>query len=270
MTWKLLAIVPISLLSISGAISQGIGLPSQARQEPVEILADNGIEWHREAQAYIAHGNAKARQGDVTVHANQLTAFYEKGNDGTSQIWRIDADGNVRITSPTQTAYGDKGVYQVTKGVFILTGSPRLITQTDKITAQRSLEFYEHKSLAVARGEAVTIRGDKRLRADVLSAHFVKRPDGKNEVDRVDAYDNVMISSPEEIITSKRGIYYTKTGIIFLRGSVKITRGKDQLNGETAEVNLNTGISRLLSGGTKQVRGIFQPKNSSLVRPAEN
>ena len=48
--------------------------------------------------------------------------------------------------------------------------------------------------------------------------------------------------------------------MIILKGGVKITRGPDQLNGDKAEINLNSGVSRLLSGGGKKVRGLFGPK----------
>lgn len=255
----LAAVAVIAVFSWSlEATAQGLALPNQARGKPVEIHADQGIEWQQDAQAYIARGNASAKQGDVAVHADELTAHYKKGADGKTQIWRIDADGNVRITSPRQTAYGKKGVYDVTQGIFVLTGAPRMVTETDKISARNSLEFWEMKSLAVARGDAVAIRGDKRLRADVLTAHFTEGKDGKSQVNRVDAYDNVLISSPNEIVRGRRGVYNTQTGIIVLRGSVKITRGNDQLNGEAAEVNLNTGVSRLLSGNSGRVRGFFQ------------
>lgn len=266
MTLRLIALTFLALFLPSQAQAQALGLPNQTRNLPIEIHADNGIEWQQDAQAYIARGNARALQGNVTVHADQLTAYYEKGANGSSQIWRIDADGHVRITTPQQTAYGEKGVYEVTKRVFILTGSPRLVTKTEEITAKKSIEFLEAKSLAVARGNAMVIRADKRLRADVLTAYFVKGKDGKNQVDRVDAYDNVTISTPNEIVRSRRGVYHTKTGMVELRGSVKITRGSDQLNGESAEVNLNTGVSRLLSGGGSQVRGIFQPQRKNLGR----
>ena len=266
MTPRLLALAFATLITASNALSQGLELPNQARELPIEIHAENGMEWQQDAQAYIARGNARAQQGDVTVHADQLTAYYEKGADGNTQIWRIDADGHVRITTPQQTAYGKKGVYQVTKSIFVLTGSPRLVTKTDEITAKLSIEFFEAKSLAVARGDAVAIREDKRLRADVLTAYFVKGKNGKSQVDRVDAYGNVLITTPNEIVRGHRGVYHTKTGIVELRGSVKITRGNDQLNGELAEVNLNTGVSRLLSDGKGQVHGIFQPKRNILGR----
>jgi lipopolysaccharide export system protein LptA len=257
------------LLSCSGrVVAQGLGLPDQSREQPVEIHADHGIEWQQDAQAYIARGNARAQQGEVAVHADRLTAYYRKGADGKTQIWRIDADGNVRIVSPEQTAYGEKGVYEIEKGVFVLTGAPRLVTGTDRISAKQSLEFWEKRSLAVARGDATAVRDDRRLRADVLTAHFAEDKDGKSRVTRVDAFDNVLISTPEEIVRARRGVYNTITGIINLRGSVKITRGKDQLNGDAAEVNLNTGVSRMLSGGSGRVRGVFQPEGNNLPRGA--
>ena len=131
----------------------------------------------------------------------------------------------------------------------------------------KSIEFWEKKSMAIARGNAIAVQDDKTLRADILTALFKKMPNGRNEIVRVDAYDNVSIKSPKEVIRGKRGIYNTKTGIVILHGGVKITRGQDQLNGDSAEVNLNTGVSRLLSTGKKKVRGLLGPKN---FRPEKN
>ena len=51
-----------------------------------------------------------------------------------------------------------------------------------------------------------------------------------------------------------------------MSGNVRITRGQNQLNGDFAEVNLSTGISRLLtstdSAGDKRVRGLFVPQKA--------
>ena len=151
--------------------------------------------------------------------------------------------------------------------ILVLTGSPRLETQTDRITARDSLEFWDQKSMAVARGDAIAVREDKRLRADVLTGLFVKGKDGKNHLDRVEAFDNVVVSSPTEIVRGQRGVYDVNTGIAVVRGSVKITRGTDQLNGEIAEVNMNTGVSRMLSGQTGRVRGFFQPRSTVPQKP---
>lgn len=257
---SVLLVAMLAAVSLSATVlAQGIGLPGQSRNTPLEINADQGIEWQQKTQAYIARGNARAAQGDVAVHAETLTAYYREKQGGGTTIWRIDADQKVRIVSPTQRAFGDKGVYDVDNGILVLTGNVRMETETDRITARDSLEYWEKRNLAVARGNAIAERGENKLRADVLTAHFYKDAKGKSRVRQVDAFDNIVITTPDEIVRSNRGVYDVETGIAKLTGSVKITRGTNQLNGEYAEVNLNTGVSRLFGKGGG-VRGIFTPE----------
>lgn len=258
------AAVAMLLLAAGGACAQGVGLPTQANGKPVEITADEGIEWQQKVQSYIARGNARAAQGDVAVYADILTAHYRDSAGGGTSIWRIDADGKVRIATPTQTAYGDKGVYDVENGILVLTGGVRLDTETDRITARDSLEYWEKRNLAVARGNAIATRGENTLRADILTAHFVNDKDGKSRVRQLDAFDNVVITTPDEVVRSHRGVYDVETGIATLTGSVKITRGDNQLNGEYAEVDLNTGVSRLFGRGKGGVQGIITPEKLPL------
>ena len=258
----------VAVLGFGGAaLAQGVGLPGQSGDKPIEINAEQGIEWQQRNKAYIARGNARAAQGDVAVHADVLTAYYRETDAGGTDIWRIDAEGNVRIVTPTQRAFGDKAVYDVDNGVLVLTGKVRLDTETDRITARDSIEYWEKRNLAVARGNAIAIRGENRLRADVLTAHFAKDKKGKARVRQVDAFDNIVITTPDEIVRSSRGIYDVETGIATLTGSVKITRGTNQLNGAYAEVNLNTGVSRIFGRGRGGVQGIFTPEK---VAPREN
>ena len=263
--WQIIApCTALAFLSFGGAaIAQGVGLPGQSGDKPIEINAEQGIEWQQRNKAYIARGNARAAQGDVAVHADVLTAYYRATDAGGTEIWRIDAEENVRIVTPTQRAYGDKAVYDVDNGVLVLTGRVRLETETDLITARDSIEYWEKRNLAVARGNAVAIRGESRLRADLLTAHFAKDQNGKARVRQVDAFDNIVITTPDEIVRSSRGIYDVESGIATLTGSVKITRGTDQLNGAYAEVNLNTGVSRIFGRGRGGVQGIFTPEKAA-------
>lgn len=240
------------------ASGQVIGLPGQDRSRPIEINAEDGIEWRQSDKVYVARGKARAAQGDMTVHADVLTAHYRELAGGGTEIWRIEADGRVSIASPRQTAHGQKAVYDVGKGILVLTGNVRLETETDRIVARDSLEYWERKNVAVARGKAVAIRGDRRLAADILQAHFKKDARGAAKVYEIEAFDNVVISSAEEIVRAEYGIYNVETGIANLIGSVKITRGDNQLNGARAQVNLNTGVSTLLGGG-EGVRGYLKP-----------
>jgi lipopolysaccharide export system protein LptA len=191
-----LTVIALTIMSVSGFAAQSLGLGTKG-DKPIQIYADNGIEWNQNTHQYIARGNAKAIQGTTTVYGDTLVAYYEEVAGGNTEVYRLDALGRVRIVSPTETAYGDKGVYDVRKGVLVMTGKNlKLVTQSEVITARDSLEYYEAKSLAVARGNAVstpivaTGKGDKSksgsksddkstdpsgrtVRADILTAHFL-------------------------------------------------------------------------------------------------
>jgi lipopolysaccharide export system protein LptA len=58
-------------------------------------------------------------------------------------------------------------------------------------------------------------------------------------------------------------VYVPDTGIARLAGKVRITRGQNQLNGTEAEVNMKTGISRLLAGTGERVKGLVIPNDET-------
>ena len=247
--------------------AQSLGF-GRGNSDPIHIEANDGIEWQRTKKVYVARGNARASQGGVTVEADVLIAHYRSTESGSDEIYRIDADGNVRILSESETATSDKAVYDVVKGVLVLTGEQvRLVTPQDTIIARDSLEYYEDRQLAVARGDALAIREDRRVRADTLLAHFTSQEGKKrsSKMDRIEAIGNVHLSTATDIVTANRGDYQLNAGLATVTGDVRITRGETQLNGNRAEVNLNTGQSRLLTdpAGTQKsggrVRAIFKP-----------
>ncbi|RAU23651.1 hypothetical protein CU669_00660 [Paramagnetospirillum kuznetsovii] len=281
----------------TGALAQGFEM-SKSGDQQIQVYSDNGIEWHSEELRVVARGNAHAIRGDMTIDADVLTAHYRKGAKG-DEIWRLDADGNVVIRSPNDTATGHKAIYDLDKAVFVLKGSPaKLVTPTDSFQATDSLEYWELKRMAVLRGDAVATQDTKTLKGDVLTAHFKdkdpnagakgkpgakpaapqsKPMDGKPgaksdsggglELQRSDAYGHVQIITPTEVVTGERGDYNAETGIATVSGSVKISReGGNQLEGGWAHVNLNTGVSKLFPGTPggadtgKRVQGVFIPQ----------
>ena len=250
----------------SSAVAQGIG-QFQGGDKPLEITADDGIEWHRNDKLYIARGNARASQGDLAVLAEVLTARYRNGADGSVEIYRLEADGDVRMISANETITADTGVYDLDKGVLVLKGDNlKLETPEDVITARDSLEYWDQEQIAVARGDAMARRGDTELRADVLTAYFKQDEEDKLAINTVRADGGVEIVTPEEFATGDTGVYYVSQELATLTGKVKITRGDNQLNGAYAEVNLKTGVSRLLgappgtSASDTRVRGLLLPE----------
>ena len=234
-------------------------------------------------------------RGTTTVTADTLTAYYRQGASG-NEIWRIDADGNVTIATPTETATGYKGTYDLDKSIFVLRGTPaKLVTPTDVVTAKDTLEYWELQRMAVARGDAyASSNSEKSIKADVLTAHFkdkdgtaaapgakpgakpaakpaakkssADKDGGSLELQRADAYGHVVLTTPQEVVTGDRGDYNAESGIATVTGSVKLTRDGNELNGGFAHVNLNTGISKLFGAapggkdGDTRARGTFTPE----------
>ena len=262
------ALAPV-LAALTALLLQTVPVPAQvpgagsSQGLPIAVDADQAIEWHQEQKAYVARGNAVAKRGDVTISGDTLVAYYRDIPAGGTEIFRLAADGKVHIFSPTQNVYGDRAVYDVDKLVAVVTGSDlKLVTPTDVVTAKDSLEYWETQKLAVARGDAMAVREQNRVNADVLVGLFADGADGSMEMTRIDAQGNVVITTPTDVARGRQGVYNLKTEIATLTGDVRLTRGENHLNGQTAEVNMKTGISRLLSTGDRsggRVKGLFIP-----------
>src|SRR6516162_2782446 len=167
------------------AAAQGLNLGAASEDRPIAISATSGIEWQQDAQVYIARGNATAKRGTTEVYADTLTAHYRPSKTAGSdtEVYRLDADGHVLIKGETQTVVGDQAVWDVDQQTGIVTGKAlKLTTPTDVVTARDSLEWYDQKQIAVARGDAVAVRDNaKRIRADVLTAHMTKTKTGETK-----------------------------------------------------------------------------------------
>lgn len=250
------------------AWGQGFDMASRAGGKgPIEVTAEQGIEWTQDRKLFIARGNAKATRGNVSVMGDTLTAHYRENAGGDTEIYQLDAEGNVTIATPTEKGTGSFATYNMDSAKLLLRGAPaRLTTPTDTVTASQSIEYDERTRLATARGDAVAIRGDKRIKSDVLTARFKEDAKGQLVLTRADALGNVVLTTAQDVVTGDKGDYNAETGIATLTGSVKITRDQNQLNGGYAQVNLNTGVSKLFAappgtaGASQRVQGIFVPE----------
>ena len=291
----------LALLLAVPAAAQNLDLTQGG---PIEITSTDGIEWRQAEQVVIARGNARAVRDGVTVDAARLIARYRpRAGAGQpaagespvsgSELWRLEAEGNVRIASATERAQGERAVYDMDQAVMVLSGGAlRLETPDQVITARDSLEYYPQRRMAVARGGALVVTtDDRRVAADTLVAYFVEAPPpgatpaaapanpppqptarpgipglpGAGEgsrIERVEAFGNVEIRTPEEVVRGERGVYSPQTGLARLVGGVRITRGDNQLNGTEAIVNLRTGISRLVSAPGQRVQGLVVPQQN--------
>ena len=59
--------------------------------QPIEIFADNGIEWHKNKNKYVALGNAKALSGTLSLESDQIEAFYKENDSSSMNITEVRA-----------------------------------------------------------------------------------------------------------------------------------------------------------------------------------
>lgn len=273
--------------------AQGIDM---SQGGPVDITATNGIEWRQAEQVVVARGDARAVRDGTTIEAARLLARYRPqggaarpagGNEsplsGGSEIWRMEAEGDVRIFTPTDTARGDRAVYDMDQSVLVLTGRAiSYATSQHNISARDSLEYWTQRRMAVARGSALVVTGDgRRIAADTLVAYMLEDPPagarpasapragtegaagpppGQGRMDRVELFGNVELRTETEVIRGDRAVYSAVSGMARVLGNVRITRGENLVAGREALVNLNTGVSRILSQPGERVQGIITPQ----------
>lgn len=312
------AALALLLLAAAPAAAQGIDL---SQGGPIAITARDGITWLRAEHEVIARGDARAVRQNVTVIADRLLAWYRpkaaapsgtapsgtaakatppaapasaaspsgggigEEEGGGNEIYRLEAQGHVRIFTPTDRATCDRAVYDLDQAVLVMTGRDlRLVTPNEVLTAKQDLEYWSAKHMAVARGDAVVVTRDaRRISADVLVAYTTPAPAqaaapaaaatpapsgtpttadplaASGKLKRVEAFGHVVLRTPTDIVTGDRAVYVPATGQARLVGGVRITRGGNQLAGQAADVDLKTGVATLLSGGQARVQGLIVP-----------
>lgn len=106
---------------------------------PVDVSADR-IEVQDRADRAIFAGNVHVVQAEMTLDTPRLTVAYSGGqNTGNNnvQIHRLDAAGGVVVKSPTETAKGDFGIYDLDRKLITLIGNVQLNREQNQVNGSR-------------------------------------------------------------------------------------------------------------------------------------
>lgn len=130
--------------------------------------------------------------------------------------------------------------------------------------AADSMEVEQERQVATFKGNVEAKQGDLRLRADVLVVHYADRDDGDGKtITLIEADGNVFVSSPDETAQGRHGVYDVSQRTIALDGPVVLTRGDNVIRGDRLELELETGLSRVLGGADGRVKGVFVPEEAT-------
>ncbi len=127
-----LAAIPLASLAV--AQQPVSALKGHDPDAPIDVAADR-IEVQDRSDRAVFAGNVRVRQAQLTLDTERLTVAYSSA--GGIQIRRLDASGGVTVKSPSETARGNFGIYDLDRKLITLIGAVQLSRGGSQINGQR-------------------------------------------------------------------------------------------------------------------------------------
>jgi lipopolysaccharide export system protein LptA len=153
--------------------------------QPIEITADR-LDVDQVNKRAVFGGNVNAVQGDVHLAGELLTVFYDEKSEGAAappaatdaqdeaseardgdqaagagaRIRRMEVTGGVHVSSPTETATGDQGIYDLEAGTITLNGNV-ILTRGENILrgSQLNIDVESGKSVIIGAADSGRVKG---------------------------------------------------------------------------------------------------------------
>lgn len=285
-----------TLMPSSDAVSADTATEDQSHGQVVHLFWKKEEIYDHNRQTVTLTGGARAQRGDMTVDADTLVGYLrpkqkpagatdtadsssQNGGDDDMELYRVEAFGHVHIYNLEDQGWGDHGLYDVDKGVLLMTGKAmKFTTPRQLMTARDLVEYYPHTRVSIGWGDATVNTSDgKRITADIMQA--VELSDAQKaanrasqtagtqksksgNLDRSYGWGHVVIRTERQTATGDRGVYLAGPELARLIGHVHVTQGQNQNNGSQAIVNLKTGVSHMMSGSSDPVQGLIVPNET--------
>jgi lipopolysaccharide export system protein LptA len=144
---------------------KGFGGLSYDSNKPIQVNA-NTFFADLNADTGTYQGNVVVVQGDMKLHADVVKVYAPNG-----KARRMEAHGHVVVDSPSGTATGDDGTYDVVTRVIHLTGNVVL-------TKDRNVMHGNALDVAMATGQAHLVATDQQGRPARVQAVFIPNQQG--------------------------------------------------------------------------------------------
>ncbi|WP_237152662.1 LptA/OstA family protein [Oryzibacter oryziterrae] len=146
---------------------QGLGMSSN---QPIQFEAES-LEVRDQEHMAVFSGHVIVRQEQTVLKADTLNVYYQGSaaaqatggqpsdapatpGQGNQQVKRLEANGNVLVTSGQQTASGNAAVFDTTLNTIVLTGNV-VLTQGDNVIRGARLVINVETSQAKMEGGRV-------------------------------------------------------------------------------------------------------------------
>lgn len=227
----------------------------------------------------------KAQTKEMYYEVDQSRVYGNKPVIANGKLGHLDTQAFEYFTN--------KDLLQL-KGKTKINTSDEVFGSKIDIFASKRVEFYRNQQKMVAMGDAVVTKDNLKVSGDVLTAIFAKGEDGKtglkdfsgdgsvvvdngknkvyadhlkaffkdntgnnSAIDRIEMTGNVKTKNSEGEVHAQKGVYYPDSGDVKLFDDVVIIKDGNSMRGNTAETNLNTGISKVGTSGKGRISGVI-------------
>lgn len=182
----------VQLLTLFLILVATFFLPLQARAQeeptgvtPIQIEADR-METSRQGGRVLFTGNITARQGNLVIHADEMTVVYAVDSPAAggppvqesglhSKIEKLLARGNVKIVQEDWTAAGDSMTYSAADRVATLAGNARAWQDKNEVTGETIILYLDEGKSVVQKSS----REGGRVKALIYSSGGDKSGDDR-------------------------------------------------------------------------------------------
>ncbi len=124
------AMLAAPLAAQSALKNHNTDAPIDVDAKAIDVLDANGKA--------VFSGDVRIIQGTMKLNADSVTVFYSRSKKGGDPaIERLDAQNNVKLVTPTESATGRTGIYDVAQKTITLVGGVTLTRGENVLHGQR-------------------------------------------------------------------------------------------------------------------------------------
>ncbi len=236
---------PIALMENVARVRQSKQF--EATSADLVLTGAEAIKVRQQSQTITALGQAQMKQSKTALDADKIIIYYnENAKEKTSRVRRLEAVGHAVATQPGNIVHADEMIFYSDKN--------EISQQLKKRNLSESFKKSGAKQLIVAKGHVKAFEGDNTIVADEMVV-FADNDTAEQKMKKVVATGNVKAFNKTQQIQGDRGEYDPKTGLVTTIGNVFLAEGNTKAHGETATLNLNTGVSTLNGGASENKNG---------------
>lgn len=129
---------------------------------PVQIEADQMLSNQKDNSVFFT-GKVEAKQEDLTIHSDEMTVYYTNADapaaeqpsptEGSKDLKRLLATGNVEIIKQDWVATGNQAEYFSDERKVVLTGNTKVIQNNNMVTGDTFIMYLDEGRTIVERSK---------------------------------------------------------------------------------------------------------------------